>query len=506
MFGGEWHGGGAGGAAVGRGGGIPIPRPSSASSLPDGRRYAFKRPASEGGKRPFASFEQEHVDVPEDAGVILTPRPKRPRYIDFALERTRAREPAFFILREAGQPQRPASAHGFRDDLHIDPVIMRMPSPVVSERVLDHGGGGSVIGIGIGAGIGTGSEVIAHRFLRTDLPKRAEPPPPATMERTSSGLSLAPEEDDGAGTTSNYSDMRKDEQAASRVERHFAQYHKRARDSKAERILKSLISPRSSPGREEFEIDNDALQSIFRAANEIFFHGCLKNRVRWDWSSEDDSAFSPGSSSKKIIGTTALRTAADGGYETLIVLSRRYLRDRRYNRRLLISTFLHELIHSYLFVRCGFKARRFGGHTAGFRRIARVIDDWAGPDTLFLSNMEADLDDFRTVGSPKTPPDGRVIRRDSAASPMTATTTTMMMLEDDGGGFGGDAFRNCCMQCAEDFNGPLLPLMQGPAVVSPTSPSPPAIYRPAPPALRFMDQRTYRFGPGEGGSPGFGPA
>jgi hypothetical protein len=558
MFdGGEWYGGGGPGGAASAGprvgggrGEKPISRPSSASSLPDGRRYVISRPASEGGKRPFASFEYKYVGFPESEGVILNPRPKRPRYIDFALER--AREPAFFILREAGQPTRPASAHSCIDDGATDAVLMRMPSPTTSERMLD-GGGSSTSGSSTSSnnsinGNLISNEAIAHRFLRSDLT------PPAAMERTSSGLSLAPEEDDGAGTASNYSDMRKDEQAANRVERHVAQYHQRARDSKAERILKSLISPRSSPGRAEFEIDNAALQSIFRAANEIFFHGCLKNRVRWDWSSEDDdyhttTTASPSSSfgggggggrggvgnnNKKIIGTTALRTAADGGYETLIVLSRRYLRDRRYNRRLLISTFLHELIHSYLFVRCGFKARRFGGHTEGFKRIAAVIDAWAGPDTLFLSNMEADLEHFRagggggggavtttttTVAAAANNNNnwgmfggvgGGGRRRDSS------TMTTMMMVDDDG-------IRNTCMRCADILHGPpLSPVAVPPGLrvmVSPSPPPPLMVYRPPPPLqqhqqqkqqqqqqpdLRFLDQRNYGFE--HRGSLSYGPA
>ncbi|MDE9440013.1 hypothetical protein EWS82_13115, partial [Staphylococcus xylosus] len=58
-----------------------------------------------------------------------------------------------------------------------------------------------------------------------------------------------------------------------------------------------------------------------------------------------------------IVGTTALRRSARlGGYETLIVLSSPILKDTKYNRRLLISTFLHEMIHSFLFIVCGITA------------------------------------------------------------------------------------------------------------------------------------------------------
>ncbi|KAI1855568.1 hypothetical protein JX265_005971 [Neoarthrinium moseri] len=362
----EWH-----------GAGTPMSRSSSASSVPDERYHYGNQIYVERGKRPFVNFE--YVELPDETGFF--PQPKRPRYINAAAHE-RAREPPFFILREAGQSS--SSSEFAFDDAD---QVARTPSPALSARVSDN-------------------EAQAHRHFRADLR-------PTSMERTSSGLSIASDGKERE-SRSNYSDMRKDEQAASRVERHFAHYHSRARDSKAERILKSLISPRSTPG-DEFEIDNAALQSIFSAANEVFFHGSLKNRVRWDWSDGSNMSYHT-----QIIGTTALRVAQDGGFETLIVLSSRYLKDRRYNRRLLISTFLHELIHSYLFIRCGFKAKRFGGHTSGFHRIARLIDEWAGPDTLFLSNMEADLDDFRLASG---------------------------NLSCD------DIPRNCGMQCSEDVNG-----------------------------------------------------
>ncbi|KAH8204025.1 hypothetical protein TruAng_001836 [Truncatella angustata] len=393
MHGGDWY-----------GGGTPMSRSSSASSSFPGDRY-ISRTYPEGGKRPYVNFEYVEV-ADEDASF---PAPKRPRYVGVIPEVPR--EPSFFILREAGRPS-PVPFY----DYDGSGSVSRVPSPAVSERMSDN-------------------EIPPHRFLRPDLR-------PTPVERTSSGLSLAPEDDDNEAR-SGYSDMKKDEQAANRVESHFAHYHKRARDSKAERILKSLISPKSSPGK-EFEIDGAALNNIFRATNEIFFFGSLRNRVKWDWSDGSNERYHT-----QIIGTTALRAAKDGGYETLIVLSHRYLKDRRYNRRLLISTFIHELIHSYLFIRCGFKAKRFGGHTVGFHQIAKLIDEWAGPDTLFLSNMEADLDDFRLAHNHNSP--------------------------------GYDVFRNCGMQCSEDVNG-----------------IPPADHPPDEwPVLRLLDNGHYgnRFGP-----------
>jgi hypothetical protein len=210
------------------------------------------------------------------------------------------------------------------------------------------------------------------------------------MERTASGISVS--SDVSFPTTSSFddSDRMNDDEAATQVTDHMAQFRRRSPDSRHERILRALIQPRSREA--EFSIDNAALESIFYAANEIFFANELSKRVTWDWSHESSPQYD-----SHIIGTTALRRCKLGGYETLIVLSQPILKDRKYNRRLLISTFLHEMIHSYLFVTCGFKARHCGGHTQGFKQIAGLIDNWAGPDTLHLRDMEADLDHFREV-------------------------------------------------------------------------------------------------------------
>ncbi|RYC55827.1 hypothetical protein CHU98_g10387 [Xylaria longipes] len=172
--------------------------------------------------------------------------------------------------------------------------------------------------------------------------------------------------------------------AARLVEADMAGYRRRRRLSQHERILKSLISPKALCA--EFEIDDEALQGIFYAANEIFFRGSLKGRVTWTW--EDLPT--------NLIGTTAWRDAPDGhGYETLIFLSREILKNKKYNRRLLISTFIHELIHSYLFVYCGYQPDDCGGHTSGFKRIANLINNWVGQENLLqLHKMEAELSDF----------------------------------------------------------------------------------------------------------------
>lgn len=234
-----------------------------------------------------------------------------------------------------------------------------------------------------------------------------EPAAPA-MERTVSGHSIRPDPIERCGST----ELLEDDEAAQRVRDHLATFRRRNPDSKHERILRSIISPRrrfrpwscSSGGRggsrdddDEYPLDNDALESIFSAANEIFFNGRLSQRVRWDWSHESSTRYD-----SRVIGTTALRRAGKTtrGFETLIVLSSTILRDGRFSKRLLISTFLHELIHSYLFICCGFRARWCGGHTPGFQAIARIIDDWAGEESgLYLSRVEADLELFRIRGS-----------------------------------------------------------------------------------------------------------
>lgn len=220
------------------------------------------------------------------------------------------------------------------------------------------------------------------------VPARLESKPPAGagMERTASGHSIS---DDLTDHRSASTELLEDAAAAHRVREHMTTFKRRNPDSKHERVLRNIISPKSAAST--YPLDNEALESIFLAANEIFFHGRLSQRVTWDWSHSSSPHYD-----SSVIGTTALRRASKRGFETLIVLSSPILQDRKYSRRLLISTFLHELIHSYLFICCGFRARHCGGHTPGFHSIARLVDDWAGPDSLlYLSKIEADLSCFR---------------------------------------------------------------------------------------------------------------
>ncbi|KAK4680990.1 hypothetical protein QC764_103540 [Podospora pseudoanserina] len=236
-----------------------------------------------------------------------------------------------------------------------------------------------------------------HIRSRPSLSPNRSVSAPAPMERTVSGLSIRPdptESHDRCGSM----ELLEDAAAAQRVREHLANFTRRNPDSKHERILRSIINPRGRHSELQ-PLDNDSLESIFSAANEIFFNGRLSQRVRWDWSDESSTRYDC-----RVIGTTALRKKIDKGgrgFETLIVLSSTILRDKRYNcRRLLISTFLHELIHCYLFICCGFRARWEGGHTRGFREIAEIVDEWAGEGSrLYLGRVEADLELFRVEGS-----------------------------------------------------------------------------------------------------------
>ncbi|EFW99142.1 hypothetical protein CMQ_5563 [Grosmannia clavigera kw1407] len=191
-----------------------------------------------------------------------------------------------------------------------------------------------------------------------------------------------------------------DDEAVSSVTRCLFGFNSRNPASRHARILLALIHPKTAGA--EFELDNCALESIFLAANEIFFNGRLTHRVRWGWSKPGSNAEYDGN----IIGHTALRKAKIGGFETFILLSTPILCNPEYNRRLLISAFLHELIHCYLFICCGWSARKSGGHTDGFRAIANMIDEWAGREHLHLCHVEADLERFRQAPDPVIEQDG----------------------------------------------------------------------------------------------------
>jgi len=228
----------------------------------------------------------------------------------------------------------------------------------------------------------------------TSLNTPLDHPHSITMERTPSGNSIL-SDTRFEHEQPNHTLSSRDLEAAGFVLHHM----ERQRHRNHEDILKGLIK---RTGRID-DLDDKALDGILTTADSVFFAGTLKGRVQWEWSSQDRYH-------NELIGTTALRRCSDrDGYETLIVLSAPILKS--YDRRLLLSAFLHELIHCYLFIRCGFEARMQGGHTDGFHRIARAIHDWVEewhPGYLDLCNMKANLNRFDRTRPPMYPVDPRI--------------------------------------------------------------------------------------------------
>jgi hypothetical protein len=175
-----------------------------------------------------------------------------------------------------------------------------------------------------------------------------------------------------------------DEEAAMELARWW--YTKRQKPQLTARIFRNLVIRRE-------ELDDNSLNDLLLAADKTIFAGRLAGRVRWEWSSGQPEY------ECDLLGTTSLRPAdpSIGGFETLIVLSRPLLQNRKYSRDLLLSAFLHELIHSYLFIRRGLKHAQDDGHTEGFRMIAELIDTYFGQQRLHLYNMRANLSNFLSL-------------------------------------------------------------------------------------------------------------
>ncbi|KAI0392336.1 hypothetical protein F5Y17DRAFT_362532 [Xylariaceae sp. FL0594] len=292
-------------------------------------------------------------------------------YHDSRLDQEPLTPPAFFIIKEAG---RPSSTPAYD------------PESRTRERHAPH-------------------TAVAYHASRDNSPA------PARTPRRTLPLRLRNDEEPRAVVPALPRQERKDnefhDEAAKLVEDDMKDKWRLRNLSQHERILGSLISARALGA--EFEIDDVALQGIFSATNKIFFRGSLAGRVKWMWDDLEDN----------IIGTTAWREAPSGdGYETLIILSRQILKSRKYNRRLVISTFIHELIHSYLFVYCGYQPDDCGGHTRGFRRIAQVVNDWVGEeDLLQLHKIEADLSAFEVPKMKTTTVSVSITRTGTSAQP-----------------------------------------------------------------------------------------
>ena len=207
------------------------------------------------------------------------------------------------------------------------------------------------------------------------------------------GLSVEMERHDSSesfdfGESSPYDNTLTDTEAWELMRRNFL---RRRRNKLPERLLLQVLNAR-------VKLDDDALDMMAGSADRAFFHGKLKGRMTWKWSLPGETRFE-----NEVVGTTDFRRAQDGGFETRITLSEPLLMNENYDKRLLLSTFLHELIHCYLFICCGFQAKNCGGHTEGFRMIAKVIDKWASEEgglVLGLCDMDANLNDFRILSVP----------------------------------------------------------------------------------------------------------
>ncbi|RFU34377.1 hypothetical protein B7463_g2014, partial [Scytalidium lignicola] len=173
-----------------------------------------------------------------------------------------------------------------------------------------------------------------------------------------------------------------DHEAANMVKQHFKRGRRHPPCLRYEHYLRSLIERQNN-------LDAEALDAILVTTDAVFFNRTLSGRVRWKWSNPTETRYQT-----EFVGATALRHAAQGGFETLIILSEPILRRSCYSRKLLLTAFLHELIHCYLFIHCGFEAKVEGGHTKGFHAIAATIDEWIGPGYLKLCDMEANLNEF----------------------------------------------------------------------------------------------------------------
>ncbi|KAB8304321.1 hypothetical protein EYC80_003731 [Monilinia laxa] len=233
--------------------------------------------------------------------------------------------------------------------------------------------------------------------MKTPLPYVSSPTLPLdahaapVMERTLSGDSIVPDHGISIPPPAIHDNrILSDDQAAKLIEYQFS-YDPPPAHLHLEVELRNLLLGAYLSDR--------AIDRIIYLIDTIFFHHSLRNRVRLSWSSPSQSRYS-----SELIGTTALRLASFGGFETLIVLSEPILRDPKYDRRLLLSALLHELVHCYLFVKCGFGAKEMGGHTDGFHRVVGVIDGWVerwiGRDWLRLCSMRANLEFFRAERSP----------------------------------------------------------------------------------------------------------
>lgn len=165
------------------------------------------------------------------------------------------------------------------------------------------------------------------------------------------------------------------------------------RPSRYARTLEKLLNRTLDPESNSISF---LLKDILTLTDKVFFNRKLRTNIEWRWSRPNEEGYAT-----DFLGTTTpiyLNDMQNPGHERTqaeIVLSSPFLRSKEYKSTLLISTFIHELVHCYLFVTCGRKAEKNDGHTEAFEKIVHEIEKWLQNDDLRLCNMKADLDFFK---------------------------------------------------------------------------------------------------------------
>lgn len=168
------------------------------------------------------------------------------------------------------------------------------------------------------------------------------------------------------------------------------QYFRQRRETRWGRTLRKRLNHELDLGLNSII---KSLDAILVAADIVFFSHKLRDRVTWRWSCESDQGFV-----NEFVGTTTPIYSDEFGTKAEIVLSKPLLQSGQYSCNLLLSAFLHELVHCYLFISCGPRAEEDGGHTPGFQRIVSLIQSWLNNPRLRLCSMRADLDNFLPDG------------------------------------------------------------------------------------------------------------
>lgn len=169
--------------------------------------------------------------------------------------------------------------------------------------------------------------------------------------------------------------LHNDALAAARVEENIRRNHY---ECERRKLFQYLIG--------EMPTTPQDLLGILDAADLVLFDSSLGDRVTWKWS-HNDAKFE-----HQYLGAAATRMT-ERGVEVQIILSTPQLGGIIFDSQLLLNTWMHEIIHAYCYIFCGERATQHGGHTDGFKRIGRAIDEWT-QGRMHLSETKADLKKF----------------------------------------------------------------------------------------------------------------